>query len=190
MKIRKIKSRIPIILLGILLIAGTASAATVTPVGTCNGQNKVDVALNVNDVTGIIAYDVTVTGTDLTTSIGDVSKDGSIAASWLVYSVSAVTDGVRIIAATSSGGGTTGAGSLGKITFTAPDGVVNAETVAVIVNSASIVITPADYTPVDCSEPVGCSVWDDVLAEYNEYLGDTKTWAEVITCYTAYVGTR
>jgi len=35
----KMKSLMPIILLSILLIAGTASAATLTPTGTCVSQS-------------------------------------------------------------------------------------------------------------------------------------------------------
>jgi hypothetical protein len=119
-----------------------------------------------------------------------VSKTGSIAASWMIYNVSAVTGGVRILANGGTGSGTTGAGKLGTITFTATDGTVDTETVAVTVTSASITITPAAYVPP--AEPCGapCAVWDDVLAKYNAYIGDTETWANVIACYTAYVGTR
>jgi len=188
---RKIKSLMPIILLSILLIAGTASAATLTPVGSCNGQDEVDVALNVDDATGIIAFDITVTGTGLTTTTADVSKTGSIAASWMIYNVSAVTGGVRILANGGTGSGTTGAGKLGTITFTATDGTVDTETASVVVTSASTTITPAAMTPVDCSITT-CSVWDDVIAKYTAYIGPpiTATWADVIACYTAYVGTR
>jgi len=182
---RKMKSLMPIILLSILLIAGTASAATLTPVGTCNGQDKVDVALNVDDATGIVAFDITVTGTGLTTTTADVSMTGSIAESWFLYNVSAVTGGVRILATTTSGGGTTGAGNLGTITFTATDGTVDTETVAVTVTSASTTITPAAYTPVVCSG--GCLEWADVITKYNAYVAGTATWAEVIACYNAYV---
>jgi hypothetical protein len=191
----KMKSLMPIILLSILLIAGTASAATLTPVGNLTlCPNRVPIALNVNDVTGIDAFDITVTGTGLTTTTSDVSKTGSIAANWMVYNVSAVTGGVRILAAGGTGSGSTGAGNLGTIEFTATDGTVDTETVAVVVNSVTtgITLTPAAYTPVDCNVPPGCSVWDDVLAKYNAYIGPpvTATWAQVIACYTAYVGTR
>jgi hypothetical protein len=189
---RKIKSLMPIILLSILLIAGTASAATLTPVGTCVGSDKVSVSLSVDDVTGIDAFDITVTGTGLTTTTSDVSKTGSIAANWMVFNVSAVTGGVRILAAGGTGSGSTGAGNLGTITFTATDGTVDTETVAVVVTTVSpgVTLTPAAYTPVVCGG--ACSVWDDVLTKYNAYIGPpiTATWAQVIACYTAYVGTR
>jgi hypothetical protein len=109
----------------------------------------------------------------------------------MVFNVSAVTGGVRILAAGGTGSGSTGAGNLGTITFTATDGTVNTETVAVVVNSVTqgITLTPAAYTPLVCE---GCAVWDDVLAKYNAYIGPpvTATWADVIACYTAYVGTR
>jgi len=186
---RKLKSLMPVILLSILLVAGSASAATVTPEGNntlC--PDKVPITLNVNDVTGIIGYNITVTGTGLTTTISDVSKTGSIAASWTVFEVRAVTGGVQIIAAGCSTCGSTGAGNLGTITFTATDGTVDTETVSVVVTEVvGGTLTPAAMTPVVCS---GCAVWDDVLAKYNAYIGDTETWANVIACYTAYVGTR
>jgi len=189
---RKIKSLMPIILLSILLIAGTASAATLTPVGTCEEQNEVKIALDVSDVTGIDAYDVTVTGTGLTTTTSVVSKTGSIAENWFLYNVSAVTGGIRILAAGGTGSGSTGAGNLGTIEFTATDGTVDTETVAVVVNSVTtgITLTPAAYTPVVCGG--ACSEWDDVIVKYNAYIGPpvTATWADVIACYTAYVGTR
>jgi len=190
---RKIKSLMPIILLSILLIAGTASAATLTPVGTRTTDSTMNVVLSVDDVTGIDAFDITVTGTGLTTTTSDVSKTGSIAANWFLYNVSAVTGGVRILAAGGTGSGSTGAGNLGTITFTATDGCAgDTETVTVTVNSVTtgITLTPAAFTPLDpCT---GCSVWDDVIAKYNAYIGPpvTATWAQVIACYTAYVGTR
>ena len=177
----------PIILLSILLVTGMASAATLTPVGTCNGQNKVNIALDVDDATGIITFDITVTGTGLTTTIADVSKTGSIAANWMTYTASAVTGGVRILAAGGTGSGTTGAGNLGTITFTATDGTVDTETVSVAVNTVTpgITLTPAAMTPVVCSG--GCSEWVDVITKYNAYVAGTATWAEVIACYNAYV---
>jgi hypothetical protein len=186
----KMKSLMPIILLSIFLVTGTASAATLTPVGTCNGQDKVDVTLAVDDVTGIIGYDITVTaGSGLTVSTSDVSKTGSIAASWLVWSVTSPSTGViRILAAGGTGSGSTGAGNLGKITCTATDGTVNTETVSVVVNEVEGgTLTPAAMTPVDCSGTTACSEWDDVIAKYNAYVGGTAVWADVIACYSEYV---
>jgi len=191
---RKIKSLMPIILLSILLIAGTASAATLTPVGTRTADSTMNVVLSVDEVTGIDAFDVTVTGTGLTTTTtADQAKVGSIAASWLLYNVSTVTDGLRILAAGGTGSGSTGAGNLGTITFTATDGCAgDTETVTVTVNSVTpgIALTPAAFTQLDSC--TGCTVWDDVITKYNAYIGPpvTATWADVIACYTAYVGTR
>jgi hypothetical protein len=186
-KMRKMKSLMPIILLSILLVTGMASAATLTPVGTCNGQDKVDVTLSVSDVTGIIGYDITVTGTGLTTTTADVSKTGSIAASWTVFQAQAVTGGVRILAAGCTACGSTGAGNLGTITFTATDGTVNTETVSVTVKEVSGgTLTPAAMTPVDCS-PTGCLEWTDVITKYNAYVAGTAEWADVIACYNEYV---
>jgi hypothetical protein len=187
---KRIKSLMPIILLSILLIAGMANAATLTPTGSCvSGQaNKLSVALNVNDATGIIAFDITVTGTGLTATIADVSKTGSIAANWMLYNVTAPSTGViRIVAAGGTGSGTTGAGNLGTITFTATDGTVNTEIASVVVTSASTTITPVAMTPVDCT-PTGCSTWDDVIAKYNKYVAvpPTATWSDVIDCYNEY----
>ena len=184
----KTKSLMPIILLSIFLAVGMANAATLTPKGTCNGTNKVDVTLAVNDVTGIIGYDITVTGTGLTTTTADVSDTGSIAASWTVFDVSTVTGGVRILAAGCSTCASTGAGNLGKITFTATDGTVNTETASVVVNEVlGGTLTPAAMTPVDCGQVTTCSVWADVIAKYNKYVAGTATWAEVIACYNDYV---
>jgi len=185
---RKMKSLMPIILLSILLVTGMASAATLTPVGTCNGQDKVDVTLSVSDVTGIIGYDITVTGTGLTTTTADVDKTGSIAASWTVFQAQAVTGGVRILAAGCTACGSTGAGNLGTITFTATDGTVNTETVSVTVKEVSGgTLTPAAMTPVDCGQVTTCSEWADVITKYNAYVAGTAAWADVIACYNAYV---
>ena len=178
----------PIVLLSILLIAGMASAATLTPEGnTTLCPDKVPVTLKVDDVTGIVGYDITVTGTGLTTTIADVSKTGSIAANWTVFQAKAVTGGVEILAAGCSTCGSTGTGNLGTITFTATDGKVDTETVAVTVKSVTtgITLTPAAYVPVVCED---CSTWDDVIAKYNEYVAvpPTATWSDVIDCYNAY----
>ena len=145
------------------------------------------VELRVDDVTGIIAYDITVTGNTLTTSISDVSNVGSIASGWLVYNVSAVTGGIRIIAATSLGGGTTGAGSLGKVTFTAPDGCAgDNEDVTVVLNATSIPITPEKFSKL----PACCSTWDDVLVKYKGFIENDKPWNDVINCFTNYMAER
>jgi hypothetical protein len=131
----------------------------------------------------------------LTISKSDVSKTGSIAASWFLYTVYDNSDfpsipagSIRILA-NSGGISTTGAGNLGTVTGTATDGTVDTEIISVTVTTVTtgITLTPAAMTPVVCSV---CLVWDDVLAKYNAYIGDTETWANVIACYTAYVGTR
>jgi hypothetical protein len=199
---RRIKSLMPIILLSVLLVAGMASAATLTPTGItpCESQSKIKIELSVNDVTGIDAFDITVTpSSGLTITKSDVSLTGSIAASWTVFlkdstdAPSIPVGSIRIIAFTTTGGGTTGAGKLATVTGTATDGTVNTEIVSVTVTSVTtgIILTPVAMTPVDCFIPTGCSVWDNVVTKYNAYMGpETATWAEVMACYTAYVGTR
>ena len=155
--------------------------------------------MDVNDVTGIINFDITITpSSGLTITKSDVSMTGSIAANWSVFikdstdAPSIPVGSIRIIAAGGSGGGTTGAGKLATVTGTATDGTVDTETVSIVVNSVTtgITLTPVAMTPVVCGG--ACSVWDDVITKYNAYMGPpvTATWAEVIACYTAYVGTR
>jgi len=191
---KSIKLSLLIFVLSILLITGMANAATLTPVGTCVGTcSNVNISLMVDDVTGIDAFDVTVTGNGLTTTPADVSKTGSIAEKWMVYNVSIAPGGVRIIAAGGTGSGTTGAGNLGTIMFTAIDGSIcnDNETTSVVVNSVTtgITFTSTAYVPLICCD-CGCISWDDVIAKYNQYVSGTATWSEVITCYTVYTSYR
>ncbi|MCX5886414.1 MAG: hypothetical protein NT096_10980 [Proteobacteria bacterium] len=185
---KNIKLSLPIFLINILLTTGMVYASTLTPVGTCNGQNKIDITLNVDDVTGIVNYDITVIGTGLTTATADVSKTGSIAVNWTVFDVSAVTGGIRIIADSGTGSGSTGAGNLGTITFTATDGTIDTETVSVVVNNVTtgVILTPADYVPVSCTTCYSCSMWNDVITKYNAYEAGVATWTDVIYCYVQY----
>lgn len=185
----KKKLLMPVILFCILFLAGIVSAATLTPTGACNGQDKVDVTLTVDDVTDIIGYDITVIGTGLTTTISDVSRTGSIAENWTVFNVSPVTGGVRIIAAGCSACYSTGAGNLGKITFTATDGTVDTEIASVTVNEVlGGSLSVAAMTPVNCTpQPPECSEWDDVIKKYTDYVNGNAVWQDVIDCYNQYV---
>jgi len=178
----------PIILLSILLVTGMANAATLTPVGTCVSESQVSIALNVDDVTGIYTFDITVTPTGLTATTADVSFTESIAANWTTKQADVKETGaIQIIANGGSQGGTTGSGKLATITFTATDGKVDTETVSVTVKTVppGVTLTPSAYTPVVCGE--ACSEWADVITKYNAYVAGTATWTEVIACYNAYV---
>jgi hypothetical protein len=200
---RKIKSLMPIILLSIFLIAGMASAASLTPVGTCvtGSPQLIDIALTVDDGRGIINFDVTITGTGLTTTegtapyiTGDVIR-GTIPASWMTFQASqnqTGTGGVKIIGAGGTGSDTAGPGTLATIRFTATDGTVDTETVAVTVTDVTpgITLTPVAYTPVNCGTPIiPCLIWTDVTDKYDLYTtpGSGVSWADVIGCYIQYI---